>query len=68
MTSHIGLTSAPAALNVAAIISTPKPPPAPSRPMPNFVGLLGSREPSAIQIHAKTGANTMMNSGCSDWK
>src|ERR1035437_9613491 len=43
------------------------PRPAKNRPAANFAGLEGSRPRSDTHNHANTGANAMMNSGCTDW-
>ncbi len=65
--SQSGLTWTPPAASCAATTRTAKPAPTLSSPNENLTGVEGSREPSAIQSHAKTGASIQMNIEFIDW-
>ncbi len=62
-----GLTWTPPAASCDATTRTAKPAPTLSSPNENLTGVEGSREPSAIQIQAKTGASIQMNIEFIDW-
>src|SRR2546421_6705813 len=68
-TGHSGLTLTPAPLCAKSPAGTSRrnASPAQSKPIPNFVGLDGSRGPRRTHSQAITGASAITIIGCTDW-